>query len=254
MTAETHKTAGAVIIGNEILSGKVREENAPYLIATLRELGVSLRRIAVIQDTIAEIGQTVRQFSELYDYVFTSGGVGPTHDDITMAGVAAGFGVELYEHPELLAVLAKRHPLGLTVATRRMATIPVGSDVFFGGEYRWPVITYRNVTILPGVPLLFRAKLDAIRDRLRAAPFHCANVYVKLDESVLAPWLEQVLAEHAGLEIGSYPRFDEPDYRVRLTLEHADPAALDTALDALLALIPGEEVHEIDRGPESVPL
>jgi molybdenum cofactor synthesis domain-containing protein len=247
MSGCVRRTAGAVIIGNEILSGKVHDENTPYLIAQLRELGVSLRRIAVIPDVLDEIGETVQAFSRTYDIVFTSGGVGPTHDDITMEGIARGFGLPLVEHAELIELLRSKHPLGLTPATRRMATIPEGATIAWGGGVRWPTVQLRNVYILPGVPFIFRAKVDALRDVLRAEPFLCHNVYVNLDESVLAPLLDQVLAAHPGLEIGSYPRFDESAWRVRLTLECGDAQVLDAATDALLALVPASEVVSVDR-------
>jgi FAD synthetase len=102
------KTAGIIIIGNEILSGKVHDSNSFYLSNELRALGINVRRISVIPDEIEAIGREVREFSERYDYVFTSGGVGPTHDDVTMAGVAKGFGVRLIRHPEILRILSLR--------------------------------------------------------------------------------------------------------------------------------------------------
>lgn len=247
------RTAGAVIIGNEILSGKVRDENTPFLVDQLRELGVVLRRIAVIPDVLDEIGATVRTFSESFDHVFTSGGVGPTHDDVTMEGIARGFGVPLVEHAELIETLGARHPLGVTPATRRMAMIPEGSSVVWSGPIRWPIVQLHNVYILPGVPFLFRAKVESLRDVLRAAPFLCHNVWTRLDEGVLAPMLDEVLAAHEGVEIGSYPQFDQKSWRVRLTLESSDPAVLEAATSHLVRLIPADALHLVDRGPAPTP-
>lgn len=253
MGSHARSTAGAVIIGNEILSGKVRDENTPFLVDQLRELGVALRRISVIPDVLGEIASTVRHFSETYDWVFTSGGVGPTHDDITMAGIAQGFGVPLVEHPELIDTLREKHPLGLTEATRRMALIPQGATVTWGGRFRWPSVQLRNVHILPGVPFLFRAKVEALRDMLRASPFLCHSVWTGLDEGVLAAMLEAVLAAHEGVEIGSYPQFEQQGWRVRLTLEAADAAVLEAATAHLVGLIPAEQLHRVDRGDAAGP-
>ena len=242
------RTAGAVIIGNEILNGKVRDENTPFLVDQLRELGVALRRVVVIPDVLDEIGTTVRTFSESFDHVFTSGGVGPTHDDITMEGIALGFGVPLVENSELIEMLGVRHPLGITAATRRMARLPQGATVTWSGPIRWPIVQLHNIFILPGVPFLFRAKVESLRDHLRAAPFLCHNVWTRLDEGVLAPMLEEVLAAHVGVEIGSYPQFDQSTWRVRLTLEAADVVALEAATTHLVRLIPPDDLHLVDRG------
>lgn len=251
--AAARRTAGAVIIGNEILSGKVRDENTPFLVDQLRELGVSLRRVAIIPDVLDDIAATVRRFSETFDHVFTSGGVGPTHDDITMEGIARGFGLPLVEHHELIETLRQKHPLGLTPATRRMAMIPEGATVLWSGPIRWPSVQLGNVHILPGVPFLFRAKVEALREALRGTPFLCHNVWTLLDEGVLAPMLDAVLAAHAGVEIGSYPQFDQKAWRVRLTLESPDPVALEAATAHLAALITPEHLHHVDRGGAKAP-
>src|ERR1043166_6052559 len=121
------RTAGIIVIGNEILSGKTRDENSPYLAAELRNLGVDLRKIAVIPDDLNLISTEVRQFSNAYDYVFTTGGVGPTHDDLTMDGIASACGRKTYRHPELEPTLRQYYSPPLVHANLRMADIPDGA-------------------------------------------------------------------------------------------------------------------------------
>src|SRR5690348_15065107 len=172
------KTAGIAIIGEEILSGKVGDENARLLIAELRELGVRLRRISVIPDEADLIAREVAEQSRAFDYVFTSGGVGPTHDDVTMEGIARGFGTRVVRIPELEALLRKYYGAALTEAHLRLAEAPEGAEMVFGSDMHWPVVRYKNVHILPGVPGLFRKKFLAIREQFRAAPFALGRVFV----------------------------------------------------------------------------
>jgi molybdenum cofactor synthesis domain-containing protein len=212
-------TAGIVIIGDEILTGKFTEENAAFLIGELRALGVELRRITVIPDDLEDIAKTVRQQSEQLDHVFTSGGVGPTHDDVTIAAIAHGFGVGVTRHPDLEAKVRGYWKDKLADANLRLADVPTGSELVYGKDEIWPVVCYRNVYILPGVPALFRRKFVDIRDRFRALPVTAARLYVDLDEGELAPHLDAVVARFASVKIGSYPRFSEKDFRVLVTLE-----------------------------------
>ena len=164
------KTAGIVIIGDEILSGKFADENASYLIGTLADLGVSLRRIAMIPDDLDDIAQTVHSFSETFDFVVTSGGVGPTHDDVTMAGIARGFGTKAIIHPTLEAILRDYWGPDMPEANIRLAEVPDGAVLVTGDDGRWPVVSYRNVYILPGVPKLFRKKFESIKERFPLRP------------------------------------------------------------------------------------
>jgi molybdenum cofactor synthesis domain-containing protein len=230
-------TAGIVIIGDEILSGKFVEENAAFLIGELRSLGVELRRITVIPDDLDDIASTVREFAARFDHVFTSGGVGPTHDDVTIAAIAQGFGTPVTRHPDLEAKVRGYWKEQLADANLRLADIPAGSDLVYGKDMIWPVVAYRNVYILPGVPTLFRRKFIDIRDRFRAAPVTAARLYVDLEEGELAPHLDAVVAQFANVKIGSYPRFSERDFRVLVTLEGLGAAEVAAAFEALSARI-----------------
>lgn len=225
--------AGIVIIGNEILSGKFADENASFLIGELRALGVELGRIAVIPDLVDDIAETVPRHASRFDVVFTSGGVGPTHDDVTMAGIARGFDTRVVRHPELERLLRGYYGDRLTDSHLRLAEVPDGTELVYGDDPIWPTICYRNVYILPGVPALFRRKFVAIRERFRSRPFHTARVYVMADEAAIATDLDRVVAAHPAVAFGSYPRFDEPDYRVLLTVESHDLAATGVAVQEL---------------------
>jgi molybdenum cofactor synthesis domain-containing protein len=212
-------TAGIVIIGDEILTGKFTEENAAFLIGELRTLGVELRRVIVIPDVIDEIAATVTEFSARFDHVFTSGGVGPTHDDVTMAGIAQGFGTRVVREPELEDRVRGYWRDKLSPANLRLAEVPEGAVMVYGSDTTWPVVSYKNVYILPGVPALFRRKFLDIRDRFRAAPMTVARVYLDAEEGSIAGDLDAVVAAYPSVRIGSYPRFSERDFKVLITFE-----------------------------------
>jgi molybdenum cofactor synthesis domain-containing protein len=230
-------TAGVVIIGDEILSGKFVEENAAFLIGALHDLGVELRRITVIPDALDDIAEVVPDFARRFDHVFTSGGVGPTHDDLTMAGIARGFGVDVVRAPELEAKVRAYWGERLAEANLRLADVPRGAELAYGRDQIWPVVAFRNVYILPGVPALFRRKFLDISDRFRSEPAWLARVYVMADEGELAPHLDAVVAAHAAVKLGSYPRFGESEFRVIITFEARDAAAVAAAQDAFVTRI-----------------
>lgn len=245
------KTAGIVIIGDEILSGKFADENAQFLIGAFAGLGVELRRVSIIPDELDDIADTVRRFSERFDWVFTSGGVGPTHDDVTMAGVARAFGTRVVVHPALEQVLRDYWGAAMPEANIRLAEVPEGADLVDGPPgsttARWPVVRYRNVYILPGVPRLFRQKFLDIQERFRCTPMTCARVYLNADEGTFADRLDEVVAAHPGVKIGSYPRHGEQDYLVLLTVESRDPSALTGAIARIEAALAAWLVR-VERG------
>lgn len=232
---QTAATAGIVVIGDEILSGKFADENAAFLIRELRDLGVDLRRISIIPDDLDDIAVTVPDFARRFDLVFTSGGVGPTHDDLTISGIARGFGTGITRHPDLERRVRAYWGEKLAEANLRLADVPEGAELVFGHDTTWPVVAYRNVYILPGVPALFRRKFVDIRDRFRTIPVVTARIYSLGDEGELAPHLDAIVAAHPSVKIGSYPRFSEKDFRVLLTLEGRDGAEVGAATTALAA-------------------
>ena len=239
------KTAGIILIGNEILSGKIIDANAAYLCRELRELGVEVGRILVIPDDVVCIAEEVAAFSRTFDFVFTSGGVGPTHDDVTIEGVARAMGVPVVRHPELVALLERYYRDTLTEAALRMAEIPKGAKLISDNGLRFPNVAMGNVYVLPGVPEIFRRKFDAMRERFRDAPIHLKNVFVRIGEGTLADYLNRLLGDFPLLLVGSYPELSNPEYQVKVTLESRDRGYLEQALTDLLARLPADAVVKV---------
>ncbi|PYP88153.1 MAG: competence/damage-inducible protein A [Blastocatellia bacterium AA13] len=228
------RTAAIVVIGNEILNGKSEDQNARFLIGELYRLGVSLRRIVIIPDVLDEISAAVRECSEKFDYVFTSGGVGPTHDDVTIEGVARALNRRVVRNPRLESLIRNYFGAAADEPRLRMADVPENAELVGEQQLRWPVLAAGNVFVLPGVPEHFRSKFEAIRERFRIEPFHSRAVFTRQDEFDLAISLSRVASEHPAVEIGSYPNFQSSEYRVKITLESKEQAAVELALAALL--------------------
>lgn len=237
--------AGIILVGNEILSGKIIDANAVYLCRELRGLGVDVRRITVIADDVEEIAREVAAFSREFDLVFTSGGVGPTHDDVTIEGVARAMGVPVVRHPFLVATLERYYQGVLQEAHLKMAEVPEGAELLRDGNVRFPTVLMRNVYVLPGVPEIFRQKFDVLRERFRGQPFHLRQVFVSIGEGALATHLNGLLVTFPALLLGSYPEFSHPEYRVKVTLESRDEAYLQQALDVFLAQLPAHAVVKV---------
>src|SRR5204862_2518816 len=239
------KTAGIILIGDEILAGKIEDANAAYLCRELRELGVEVRRITVLPDEVSLIAEEVATFSKAFDLVFTAGGVGPTHDDVTIEGVARAMGVPVVRHPELVALLERYYRDKLTDAALRMAEIPEGAELITGNGLRFPNVALRNVYVLPGVPEIFRQKFDGLRERFRDQPIHLKNVFVRIGEGTLAEYLNRLLASFPLLQLGSYPEFSNPEYQVKVTLESRDRGYLEQALTEFLTRLPDGAVVKV---------
>jgi FAD synthetase len=231
-------TAAILLVGNEILSGKVEEENARYLLPELRALGVSVQRVEVVPDDLVDIAATARALSARFDLVFSSGGVGPTHDDVTLPAIAAAFGRDLVRHPELERLLRAAFGERLHPRDLRMADIPAGARLEYGPGTTgatWPVVVVENVWILPGIPQIFRRKFEAIRELFRAPPIHGRAVYSRQGEGPIADVLDAVVAAWPTVEIGSYPHVDAIEYKVKITLDGRDRDAVDAATAGLVA-------------------
>jgi molybdenum cofactor synthesis domain-containing protein len=239
------KTASILLVGNEILSGKIEDANAAYLCRELRALGVDVRRISVVPDEVDLIATEVARLSAAHDVVFTSGGVGPTHDDVTIEGVARAAGVPVVRHTTLVGLLRDHYGDRLSETHLKMAEVPEGAELVAAGTLRFPTIVMGNVYILPGVPEIFRQKFDAIRERFRDQPFLLRNVFVRIGEGSLADHLNALLRDFPALLLGSYPEFSNPEYRVKVTLESRDPAYLERALTVLLARLPREALVKV---------
>lgn len=238
-------TAAVVLIGNELLSGKIRDENAAWIAGRLRTLGIDLRRIATIPDDPEDIIAEVRACAARYTHVFTSGGIGPTHDDITLETLARAWDVPLVLDPTLADILRAHFGARLTDDHLRMARVPEGTRLVSGGPIAWPVMCFGNLYILPGVPEIFRAKFDVIADTFQGTAFYLRNLYLNSDEGEIAPLLRRVEGAFA-VQIGSYPRIDLADHRVRITVEARSAGPVDAAMEALVAGLTVTEIVRVD--------
>ena len=239
-------TAALLVIGNEILSGKVRDTNSAFLAVELRKLGVDLERILTIPDDIELIARETKHMSENFDYVFTSGGIGPTHDDMTMDGIALAFDRQLEMNQSMVDRMARYSEKPLNDAMKKMAIIPTGSEILDVGGLWFPVVVVENVHIFPGIPELFEKKFHSIADRFSGVPFQLKKIYVRPAESDIAETLNALLREFPELMLGSYPRINEEHYRVMLTLESRDEAYLESATETLVKSLPDDAVYRIE--------
>lgn len=240
------RTCAMVVVGNEILSGKVQDTNAFFAARELRKLGVALNRIAVVPDETAPIAAEVAYCTRTFDFVLTSGGVGPTHDDLTMEGVAAAFGRRIVIHPDLERLIRSHFVGRVNAAGLKMAEVPEGVILNDEGDIRFPTVQIENVYVLPGIPQLFEAKLNALKSRFAADPYHLRAIYTSATEGAIAEHLNACLAEFPELMLGSYPRIGNPEYRVKLTLESKNAEYLDRAFRHLLRLLPKDTVVKIE--------
>jgi molybdenum cofactor synthesis domain-containing protein len=232
------KTAAMIVIGNEILSGKVADTNAVFLARELRALGVSLERILVIPDDLDAIAAAIREYHPKYDVVFTSGGVGPTHDDVTIAGIARGLERPVVVHPEIEATIRELVGERVNAAHLKMAEVPQGAEAIFEGDLKFPIVRVENVFVLPGIPEIFREKFLAMKSRFAVDPYFLRVVYTTATESSLAGFLDETLAAFPLLQLGSYPKLADPEYRVRVTLESKDEQYVNRALEHLVSRLP----------------
>lgn len=238
----TTGTAGIIIIGDEILSGKVRDSNSFYLASELRKLGVKLMRISVIPDDTEIIGSVTAEFSKHYDFVFTSGGVGPTHDDVTMEGIAKGFAARLIRHPQLEAYFRSKYGEQLNAAVLKMAEVPESAEIIDFGNMNFPLVLYRNIFIFPGIPEYLRNKFSLIRERFRSSAFHIKRFFLDARESDIAEILNAIVAENRDVSFGSYPVLGNPEYKVIVTAESKSADALGRAVGELFRRLPGKIV------------
>jgi molybdenum cofactor synthesis domain-containing protein len=242
------RTAAALIIGNELLSGKIVEANLVVLARELRQLGVLLRRSVMILDDLDVIAHEVRELSAGHDVVFTSGGVGPTHDDLTIEGVARAFGVPTVVAPEIERLIRHHYAERTTEGHLLMARIPQGARLVATESMPWPTVVMRNVWVLPGVPEVFQMKLPHVRgDLVGGTPFCSLAVYTRLDEGDLKPMLDRVVAAHANVEVGSYPKWHDPEYKTKLTFDGLDEAAVRAARDDFVRALPAGALVRADH-------
>ena len=236
-------SAALIVIGNELLSGKIIDANTPYLTTALRSCGVRLARVVTIEDDPEVIAEEVSAAAARYDWVFTSGGLGPTHDDVTVEAVAAAFGVGLVQNPELVATLRKFKG-DAAEKLDRLTWIPEGGDIFWGhdGKAHWPTPFINNVYIFPGVPKFFRARFDELRPALESSPFYCAAVFCAPNEAELVDIITSSAERHPLVDVGSYPQYGEEDHRVRVTFDGRDLEAVRASMADFVERLPADWV------------
>jgi molybdenum cofactor synthesis domain-containing protein len=251
--ADDRPTAAVAVIGNEVLAGKVVEQNAAFLVRRFRELGVRLLRVEFIPDDPEDIGQTVRRLAELADVVCTTGGVGPTHDDVTIDAVAAAFGVPTHHDPTLLALVERYFGQDTNHAHRRLALVPDGAVLVGGVGPPWPTIQFHNIYILPGIPKLMAAKFEALAHRFVGRELFAGAVEVSGQEADICDALDAIVAAHPDAEIGSYPRREAEGWRIRLTVESLSEDTAERALAELESVLRDRvlafEPHHTTRRP-----
>lgn len=239
------RTAGLIIIGNEILSGKTQDQNSFFLATELRSLGVSLLRISVIPDDLDMIGREAALFSKTFDLVFTTGGVGPTHDDITMPGIAQAFGVQLMRHPVLERKFQERYGSAANDAVMKMAEVPEGSEVVEFSTNNFPLVVFRNIYIFPGIPRYLQEKFNLVRERFRSSLFFLKRIYLKANEADIAAILNAVVENNDCVTFGSYPILGNDDYQIIVTAESKIEVDLEKALRELLQKLPDDIIVKV---------
>jgi molybdenum cofactor synthesis domain-containing protein len=249
--AQSAPTAAICLIGNELLSGKVTDANGPYLITELRRLGVSIKEMRIISDEVEAIAACINDLSPNHDYVFTSGGVGPTHDDITLDGIALAIGKDMVENATMAhhvnSVFAEDDER--RAAFLKMAQVPEGTTLLQSSELLWPIYLVDNVYILPGVPEIFRRQFDAIKERFVSEPFFLRTIYFRIGEGTLAPTVTEACHTFAGVSIGSYPVLANSDYRVRITIESKKRGQVEDAARWLVGKFGGSAIYKVVDGP-----
>ena len=236
--ATANPTAAMLAIGDEILSGRTRDSNIHHLAQQLTAVGIDLKEVRIIGDDPDAIAASVNDLRAKYTYVFTSGGIGPTHDDITAENVAKAFGVPIDIRADARAVLSNHYPNGeadLNPARLRMARVPEGATLIENPVSGAPGFTIGNVHVMAGVPKVFEAMVAGLLPKLETGlAITSASVRVERPESAVAPALGELAKEYADLSIGSYPYYGSGGYGTNLVVRGTDPARVAEAEAALI--------------------
>ena len=234
-------TACLIIIGNEILSGRTQDTNLAHLSVVLNELGVRMTEARVIPDVEQTIVDTVNHCRAQFDYVFTTGGIGPTHDDITCDSIAQSFGLEVYHHPDAVQRMsdhARQRNVELNEARMRMARTPKGATLILNPVSAAPGFTVENVHVMAGVPSVFQAMVKELLPTLKTGTkVHSVTVVCNLGEGLIAKGLERIQIEKPNIDIGSYPYFRSGVYGTELVLRGTDIKNLEASAESIRQLI-----------------
>jgi len=239
-------TAAVLVIGDEILSGRTKDRNLGYIADYCTNIGIELREARVVPDVEDEIVAALNALRARYTYVFTTGGIGPTHDDITADAVAKAFGVAIGEDPRAIAVMAPRYAPGeFNAARRRMARIPAGADLLDNPISKAPGFRIGNVIVMAGVPNIMQAMLDSAAVGLKTGQKILARTVEAggLPEGRYGTALSEVAAAHPDVAIGSYPAFVDGGFRNQIVIRGRDPQAIDAAHKAVEAMLAALSTH-----------
>jgi len=219
-------TAALVVIGDEILSGRTQDKNVAQVATWLNDQGIRLAEVRVVPDETSRIAHTVNELRAAHDYVFTTGGIGPTHDDITVDAIAAAFGVPVVVHPEARRILEdyyRGRPGGLSDARLRMARVPEGAELIPNPTSGAPGVRMGNVYIMAGVPYIAASMLEALTGKLQGGrPMVSVTVGARAPESDVADLLRETEQAHPGVAIGSYPFFKDGRYGSNFVIRSED--------------------------------
>jgi molybdenum cofactor synthesis domain-containing protein len=231
-------TAALVIIGDEILSGRTQDANLAYLARWLNIQGIRLKEARVVADDADAIGAAIRACLDAHDYVFTTGGIGPTHDDITVDAVAAALGLEVVYHPDAVAILNRVYGDRITDARLRMARVPEGAELIPNPETGAPGIRLGRLFIMAGVPKITQGMLRGLDGTLAGGRTVLSRaVGAWTPESQVADLLAGIQKAHEGVQLGSYPFWREGKGGANFVLRSVDAARLDSAAAALMAAL-----------------
>ena len=248
--SEQITTACVLVIGNEILSGRTQDTNLNHIARQLNEWGIRVREARVIPDVVEIIVSAVQEASRRFDYVFTTGGIGPTHDDITADCVANAFEVELVEHPEIAARIRQREASPDIMASRlRMARVPDGARLIENATGGPQGFAIGNVYVMAGIPMVMQAMLSTLEGQLDGgAPVRSRSVTAFLGESQIAGPLGQIQARYPHIDLGSYPFSREGRYGTSLVMRGTDAGDLDAMLEDVKSIIvdAGETPRDIE--------
>lgn len=252
MTEPAAPTAAVLLIGNEILSGRTQDANLNYIARQLSVLGIRLREARVVADEEAAIVEAVNALRARYSYVFTTGGIGPTHDDITAESVAKAFGRKHVIHPEAHRILAAYYAetgREFNAARLRMAHTPEGAELIENKLSRAPGFRVENVYVMAGIPAVMRAMFEAAVPTLKTGPaVRSRSIATYLPEGDIAKGLGELQARYMSLEIGSYPFVRDNKVGTTLVLRGTDAASIDRAADELIRLIRGLGAQPMEEG------
>ena len=244
-------TAGVVVIGDEILSGRTQDRNVAQIGTWLNVQGIRLKEVRIVADEEAAIVEAVNELRARYDYLFTTGGIGPTHDDITVDAIAAALGVPVVVHPQARAILEAYYAArgGLNEMRLRMARVPEGAELIPNSTSGAPGIRVGNVFIMAGVPHITAGMLAELTGKLEGgAPLLSRTLGARAPESEVAELLRATEKAHAGCQIGSYPFFREGMIGANFVVRSTDQERLDACADALAAGLEGLGFAVVEGG------